>query len=64
MQDKNLSFERNSDDEESYDTYLLHKILCEIKCLRSEQRPPVNYPLIFIVSAVTSIVTQIIITQL
>ena len=64
MQDKDHCFERSGKDEESYESYLLHRILSEIKCLRLEQRPPVNYPLIFIVSAVTSIITQIIITQL
>ena len=64
VQDKDLSFVRSSVDEESYESYLLHRILSELKCLRLEQRPPVNYPLIFIISAVTSIITQIIITQL
>lgn len=58
------TFSQGNDQEENYDTYLLHRILCEIKCLRSEQRPPVNYPLIFIVSVATSIITQIVITQL
>lgn len=57
-------FFQSNEQEESYESYLLHRILSELKCLRLEQRPPVNYPLIFIVSVVTSIVTQIIITQL
>ena len=64
MQDKDLSFERDNGNEERYESYLLHRILSELKCLRLEQRPPVNYPLIFIVSAATSIITQLIITQL
>ena len=64
VQDKDRSFDQSSKEEENYESYLLHRILSELKCLRLEQRPPVNYPLIFIVSAVTSIITQIIITQL
>lgn len=54
----------DSEKEESYNIYLLHKILSELKWMRFNQNPPVNYPLIFIVSAVTSVITNLIITQL
>ena len=50
--------------EEEYNTYLLHKMLEKIEWLEWNQRPPVNYPLIVIVSIIASIITQIIITQL
>lgn len=63
MQDNDFS--NNIDNrEESYKTYLLHKILGILIQLKDNQNPPVNYPMIFIVSVITSAITTAVINWL
>lgn len=56
--------EKKSNKEEEYNTYLLHKILEKLERMEWNHNPPVNYPLIVIVSAVTSLITIFVINQL
>lgn len=63
MQDYD-SLNNISNEEESYNTYLLHKILGILIQLKNNQNPPVNYPLIFMVSVTTSVITTAIINWL
>lgn len=63
MQDNDSSNNINNR-EESYNTYLLHKILGILIQLKNNQNPPVNYPLIFMVSVITSAITTAIINCL
>lgn len=62
MQDNDFSTHNNQ--EESYNTYLLYKILRILIRLQNNQNPPVNYPLIFMVSVITSVITTAIINWL
>lgn len=62
MQDNDFSTRNNP--EESYNTYLLHKILGILNRLQNNQNPPVNYPLIFMVSVITSVITTAIVNWL
>lgn len=63
MQD-NDSLNSINNREESYNTYLLHKILGILVRLQNNQNPPVNYPLIFMVSVITTAITTAIINWL
>lgn len=63
MQDNDSSNSINNR-EESYNTYLLHKILGILVRLQNNQNPPVNYPLIFMVSVITTAITTAIINWL
>lgn len=49
---------------EKHNEYLLHKVLAKLDWLEWNCHPPVNYPLIVIVSVVTSVITTFVITRL
>lgn len=47
-----------------HNQYLLHKVVGRLNWMEWHCHPPVNYPLIAIVSIVTSVITTVVISQL
>ncbi|QDW74393.1 hypothetical protein FND36_10330 [Lachnospiraceae bacterium KGMB03038] len=61
-QKEKLEYEKAAD--KRYNDYLLHKILAKLDWLEWNCHPPVNYPLIIMVSIMTSVITTLVFTQL
>lgn len=56
--------EHDKNEREYHSEYLLHKILEKLEWMEWNYNPPVNYPLIVIISAVTSLITAFVFTRL